>query len=577
MLVFVAHNGKTLELQVQPGTRVELVQRALAKQTGISATEQILMFNGIVLDSNKVLQAYSLPAEAGKAGDVFLYNKLHLMGALQPVLEPLPSFSMHVPPQEYQPHTLDAAHSPLIRALPEYERQFRHHLAHSQAALESCQARHRTCTQLVGEIEVQGRAIDAARTNVERHFNHMHDAYLKFMQRYTTQHAKHKALLARFPADMATLSSVTIHPAASTAELQTLADLVPQEGLQSWAASCKNAMQSLAAKVEEGDALWMGLKQDVEALLLQAPTVALDLLARELTHHQTAISDQAALVQVLHKDLAQIERLITSAVADLAGAREQGDGATPLDKCQLMDTMNDNHITTLMPRVEASSASLAALCGRCIDDKNQMTRDVVGQLQRIAGQQSKIRTLRNRLAAHDAALSKEARVLCRAGAGHPRPRRLQAVPGRVHAQGGPLRIVYTGRATALAESIGKLRTKEVRKREAFAKGVQGLMPPSLLVGLGLEAQPPHCQITMAAPAAPSRLPHITLEDLKRVPLPGQDVSQAPAAAGRGQSSAARAGADPAASMHASAPEGQQAEHEGQEGAARRLARWLWGG
>ena len=85
--------------------------------------------------------------------------------------------------------------------------------------------------------------------------------------------------------------------------------------------------------------------------------------------------------------------------------------------------------------------------------------------------------------------------------------------------------VYTGRAGVLAESIGKLRTKEVRKREAFTKGVQGLMPPWLLVGLGLDGQPPHCQISLTAPAAPSRLPHITLEDLKRVPLPGQDANQ----------------------------------------------------
>lgn len=39
--------------------------------------------------------------------------------------------------------------------------------------------------------------------------------------------------------------------------------------------------------------MWLGLKQDVEALLLQAPTVNLDRLARELGHHQTtAIDDQ---------------------------------------------------------------------------------------------------------------------------------------------------------------------------------------------------------------------------------------------------------------------------------------------
>ena len=48
---------------------------------------------------------------------------------------------------------------------------------------------------------------------------------------------------------MATLSSVPIHAAASSAGLQTLADLVPQDGLQEWAASCRDAMQSLAAKV----------------------------------------------------------------------------------------------------------------------------------------------------------------------------------------------------------------------------------------------------------------------------------------------------------------------------------------
>ena len=92
----------------------------------------------------------------------------------------------------------------------------------------------------------------------------------------------------------------------------------------------------------------------------------------DTAHHDTPFCGctQTDVVQVLRKDFAQIERLVTSAVADLAGPRGQGGSAgTPLDKCQLMDTMNDNHITMLLPKVDASSASLAALCGRCIDDK----------------------------------------------------------------------------------------------------------------------------------------------------------------------------------------------------------------
>ena len=52
-------------------------------------------------------------------------------------------------------------------------------------------------------------------------------------------------------------------------------------------------------QVAEGDTLWLGLKQDVEALLLQAPTVNLDRLARELAHHQTtAINDQARCIDL---------------------------------------------------------------------------------------------------------------------------------------------------------------------------------------------------------------------------------------------------------------------------------------
>lgn len=72
-------------------------------------------------------------------------------------------------------------------------------------------------------------------------------------------------------------------------------------------------------------------------------------------------------MQVLEKDLAQIERLVTSAVADLAEARQWG--GSNLDKCQVMDTMLDNHIGTLIPRGDACSSALTVLCQRCIDDK----------------------------------------------------------------------------------------------------------------------------------------------------------------------------------------------------------------
>ena len=38
-----------------------------------------------------------------------------------------------------EPHALDEAKSPLIRALPDYERQFRYHLAQAGALFEASQ------------------------------------------------------------------------------------------------------------------------------------------------------------------------------------------------------------------------------------------------------------------------------------------------------------------------------------------------------------------------------------------------------------------------------------------------------
>lgn len=50
----------------------------------------------------------------------------------------------------------------------------------------------------------------------------------------------------------------------------------------------------MSEQVADGAAVWESLKADVEALLLQAPTVALDALAHELAHLHAATKDQAS-------------------------------------------------------------------------------------------------------------------------------------------------------------------------------------------------------------------------------------------------------------------------------------------
>lgn len=57
-------------------------------------------------------------------------------------------------------HALDAAASPLVRALPQYERGFRDHLAEAAALAAAGQQRLAAAVRLANEMEVQVRPGD---------------------------------------------------------------------------------------------------------------------------------------------------------------------------------------------------------------------------------------------------------------------------------------------------------------------------------------------------------------------------------------------------------------------------------
>ena len=77
---------------------------------------------------------------------------------------------------------------------------------------------------------------------------------------------------------------------------------------------------------------------------------------------------QECVLQVLQRDCTQVQRLVEEAVRQLS-APMSSSSATPLDNCQLMEAMNDNHIAQLLPRLKACDDSVAAFCQRCMDSK----------------------------------------------------------------------------------------------------------------------------------------------------------------------------------------------------------------
>ncbi|KAL4447174.1 hypothetical protein ABPG77_007207 [Micractinium sp. CCAP 211/92] len=552
--VYVSHSGKTLELEVGPSVRVEAVQQTLADLTGIPLGDQILMCEGARLDAAKPLSAYGLPGEErGKVRDLFLYSRAHLRAdAPLPPPEELPDCPVDLSGLEAirsQRHRLDSAGSPLLRALPDYQRQFQEHLLQGNARHEASQQRMAYCARLVSEQEVQAMSIDAATANVEVHYAYICDAYGAFMARYQQQAAAHAEVLSRFEADLQYLASTELHPAlrgsaslpgsaASSASEAgagssssaaagaagsasgptphaSLLGLVHAPAVREAAAAAARGHQHFGSKVAELEALFGMLKADVEALFMQAPSVDLEALTRELEEMHGQVDEQASIVAALSSDLGKVQQLLEQTSEQLAA--DPVASVQVSDTVHMLETMHETHVGHLLPRVTACHTAAEAFTARCLDCKNALTRDVFTQLRTISSQQSKIREMKNKLALFREALTRqdaavqELLVVRRVPAAYK-----QCLAECVRREA--FMEKYAHSAAALAERMGTFREKELAMRDSFRKHVERLIPATLLERMGLLEQPPHCQVSVSASEG-ERLLAVTVDDVRRIQLP----------------------------------------------------------
>ncbi|GLC36258.1 hypothetical protein PLESTB_000603400 [Pleodorina starrii] len=584
LLVLVAHSGRTLQLDVQPSTRVDAVQHALVSFTGIPVADQIAMYQGARLDPAKLLGAYRLPVDPTVAAledhPVFLYCRSYLKpGAALPPPEALPPLQVQVPPlaEVNLAHPLHSAPSPLVRALPDYERHFQHHLATTRAYWDVAQARLQRCRQLLSEQEVQARAADAARANVEAHYNYILNSYQTFLDKYNAQHAVHATLLATFPSDLAALEAIELHPslqqqqpqppppqqqqhpqqqlslqeelrpgapqypplhagsaggagplpaaaAAAGAAPRRLADLYPVQRLREWAETCSRSHASFGAKVSELEALFQLLRKDVEGLFMQAPSVDLDALGRQMAEHEALLDEHSSMVQVLSKDLRTVRTLVEDVVRQLGSTAGGGGGGAAggggglrqgglHDAAAAMEAIHETHRNRVLPRLAQLDGQLAAFAARVEASKVAMSRDVLSQLQRISGQQSRIRDMKNKLAAFHEVLGRQDAAFAELRVVHRLPSAYRALLAEV-VRRAAWHQLYCRQAGRLAEHMALCRDKEAGRRTTFSAQVARYIPSDLLGRAGLASEPPYCQVTVPAPEVP--LIAVAVADLQRL-------------------------------------------------------------
>lgn len=97
---------------------------------------------------------------------------------------------------------------------------------------------------------------------------------------------------------MAALSSIELPSQLQAPGRTRLSDLQPQQKLGDWYEHCKRSHEHFAAKVTGLESLFQLLRRDVEGLFMQAPTVDLDALGKQLGDSEGLIDEQSSIVQV---------------------------------------------------------------------------------------------------------------------------------------------------------------------------------------------------------------------------------------------------------------------------------------
>lgn len=515
LLVLVAHNGKTLQLgSVLGSTPIAAVQEVLEELTGIGVANQIAMCAGARLDPVRTLSSYGLPSTFAEEQPVFLYDKAYLRpGANPPRREDFdkitPRVSCEVAVAEH--HPLCSAHLEGLRKLPGHELSFQSHQMTAQEHWAVGQKYFQMCKRLLSEQEVQARAIDAARANIQLHFHSIGTGFAEFLSNYSVQKRKHVEVLEEHGPLMDLMRATHLHPDLQRDGRVKLMDLVPEEKLRKWAESCRKAHTHFSEKVANLEGLFGSLKRDVEALFMQAPSVDLDDLGKVLGEKEDLLEEHGSIIQVLGKDLATVKSLVEECVKCL-GSNVSESEAT-LDACAALESMNDSHVKQFLPRLKECTYKLEEFCCQCLDSKNRMTLDVVNQLQQISGQQNRIRDMKNKLVAFREVYKRQDEAFAELVLVGRIPQVYKAALSECVRRQAWMEM-YSGQAVRLLEHMDKVRAREMAKRDALQRETTCILPAELLAHMGLSSYPPKCEISI--PEKEEHLLQVNLADVDQV-------------------------------------------------------------
>ncbi|RYR30384.1 hypothetical protein Ahy_B01g055159 [Arachis hypogaea] len=492
LLVHIAENGHSFELDCDENTLVEAVMRSIESVTGINFNDQLVLCMDMKLESQRPLSAYKLPSDDR---EVFIFNKARLQSNSpppQPEQVDIPSnFEPPSPSSSHDPHPLDDALDPALKALPSYERQFRFHYHRGHAIYSNTIMKYEHCERLLREQMVQERAVEVARGNLEQYYRMINQNYGDFMKRYLQQHRIHSDLLSNFGRDVERLRSVKLHPALQTANRKCLLDLVKEENLRKSVENCTSSHKQFENKVSQFKQTFGAVKRQVEELLSNREFLSMKTLEQDIKEHLRYINEQKSIMQSLSKDVNTVKKLVDDCLSS-----QLSSSLRPHDAVSALGPMYDVHDKNHLPKMEACDRAITKLLNICKKNKNDMNDFVHRYMQSITYVSYLIKDQKLQFPVFKEAMGRQEGLFVDLKLFHGIGPAYRACLAEIVRRKASMKL-YMGMAGQLAERLASKREAEVRRREEFLRIHSLCIPRDVLSAMGLFDTPNQCDVHIA--------------------------------------------------------------------------------
>ncbi|KAF7838114.1 autophagy-related protein 11 [Senna tora] len=491
LLVHIAENGRSFDLDCDETTLVEEVMQFIENVAGINFNDQLVLCLDMKLESQRQLSAYKLPSDDR---EVFIFNKARLQSnSLPPPPEQVDIVDIAGPPSpsSHDPHPLDDALDPALKALPSYERQFKYHYYCGHAIYSRTVVKYEHCERLLREQMVQEKAVEVARGNLDQYYRLINQNYGDFMKRYMQQNRIHSDLLVNFGRDVEKLRSIKLHPALETPNCKCLMDFVKEENLRKSVENCTSSHKQFENKVLQFKQTFGEMKHRVEELLSTKAFLPIKNLEQTIKEHQRYINEQKSIMQSLSKDVNTVRKLVDDCLSC-----QLSSSLRPHDAVSALGPMYDVHEKNHLPRMETCDRAISKLLDFCKQRKNEMNMLVHNYMQNITYVSYLIKDQKLQFPVFKEAMAHQDNLFVDLKLFHGIGAAYRACLAEVVRRKANMKL-YMGMAGQLAERLATKREVEVRRREEFLRAHSSYIPRDVLASMGLFDTPNQCDVNIA--------------------------------------------------------------------------------